>query len=90
MLVTGEPVRAADIDEVVVGSGYWSRQRLDEAVAEYGLPTEPVATASPTPTPTPWYSVVVALQLLQGVHERVGVPVVGELGDGLRDRGRPA
>ena len=52
MLVTGEPVRAGDIDEVVVGSGYWSRQRLDEAVAEYGLPTEPVATASPTPTPT--------------------------------------
>ena len=49
MLVTGEPVRQTDIDEVVVGSGYWSRQRLDEAVAEYGLPTEPVATASPTP-----------------------------------------
>jgi hypothetical protein len=27
------PVRAGDIDRVVVGSGYWSRARVDAAIA---------------------------------------------------------
>ncbi|MEO8263801.1 MAG: substrate-binding domain-containing protein, partial [Pseudolysinimonas sp.] len=52
-LVEPVPVRADDIGELVIGTGYWSRARLDEAIAEFGLPTEPAATASPTPTPTP-------------------------------------
>ena len=30
-------VREGDVDELVVGSGYWSRGRLDRAIAEYGL-----------------------------------------------------
>ena len=38
MLVAGVPVRADDIDELVVGSGYWSRDRVDDAIAEFGLP----------------------------------------------------
>lgn len=38
VLVAGVPVRAGDIDEVVVGSGYWSRDRVDEAIDEFGLP----------------------------------------------------
>lgn len=35
-LVPGVTVRADQIDELVIGSGYWSRERLDEAIAEYG------------------------------------------------------
>ncbi|HTL41351.1 MAG TPA: substrate-binding domain-containing protein, partial [Pseudolysinimonas sp.] len=38
VLVAGVPVRAVDIDEVVVGSGYWSRDRVDDAIAEFGHP----------------------------------------------------
>jgi putative multiple sugar transport system substrate-binding protein len=38
-LVTGDAVRVDDIDAVVVASGYWSRSRVDEAIAEFGLPT---------------------------------------------------
>jgi putative multiple sugar transport system substrate-binding protein len=37
VLVAGVPVRAADIDDVVVGSGYWSRARVDDAIAEFGF-----------------------------------------------------
>jgi putative multiple sugar transport system substrate-binding protein len=37
-LVAGVPVRAGDIGDLVVGSGYWSRARVDEAIAEFGLP----------------------------------------------------
>lgn len=37
VLVAGVPVRADDIDELVVGSGYWSRERVDDAIAEFGL-----------------------------------------------------
>jgi putative multiple sugar transport system substrate-binding protein len=51
LLVPGASVRVDDIDEVVVGSGYWSRERVDEAIQEYGLP--PVLVLSPTPTATP-------------------------------------
>lgn len=36
VLVRGVPVLAADIDELVIGTGYWSRARLDQAIAEYG------------------------------------------------------
>jgi putative multiple sugar transport system substrate-binding protein len=37
-LVAGVPVRAGDIDDLVIGSGYWSRDRVDDAIAEFGLP----------------------------------------------------
>jgi putative multiple sugar transport system substrate-binding protein len=40
-------VRAGDIDDLVVGSGYWTRARLDAAIAEFG-----VAPVTPSPTPT--------------------------------------
>lgn len=39
------PVRVADIDTVVVGSGYWSAERVADAIAEYAV--------VPTPVPTP-------------------------------------
>jgi putative multiple sugar transport system substrate-binding protein len=35
-LVQPVPVLAGTIDELVIGSGYWTRERLDEAVADYG------------------------------------------------------
>ena len=37
VLVAGVPVRAGDIDELVIGGGYWSRERVEQALAEYGL-----------------------------------------------------
>jgi putative multiple sugar transport system substrate-binding protein len=40
-------VRVGDIGPVVVGSGYWSAERVADAIAEYAL------TPTPTPTPTP-------------------------------------
>lgn len=40
-------VRADDIDAVVVGSGYWSAERVADAIAEFAV------VPSPTPAPTP-------------------------------------
>lgn len=49
-LVPPVPVIAGQIDELVVGAGYWTRDRLDEAIAEYGTGV-PLPASSPTPAP---------------------------------------
>jgi putative multiple sugar transport system substrate-binding protein len=46
-LVQPQSVRADDIDALVIGSGYWTQARLDDAVAEFGQ--APIPTPSPTP-----------------------------------------
>ena len=45
-LVQPQSVRSADIDALVLGSGYWTGAQLDDAVAEFGQ------VPSPTPSPT--------------------------------------
>jgi ABC-type xylose transport system substrate-binding protein len=37
-LLPAVAVRAADIDGIVVAGGYWSRERIDEAIAAYEAP----------------------------------------------------
>ncbi|MEZ5190327.1 MAG: substrate-binding domain-containing protein [Schumannella sp.] len=37
LLVPPVAVRLGDIDGVVIGSGYWTRERVDEAIVEYAL-----------------------------------------------------
>jgi hypothetical protein len=44
-------VLAADIDDLLVGTGYWTRAQVDDAVAEYGVQTAGTPTPEPSESP---------------------------------------
>ena len=48
-LLQPQTVRADDVDDVLVGSGYWTGAQVDDAVEEFGLEPAP----SPTPSVAP-------------------------------------
>lgn len=50
-LVQPAIVRVDDIDDLIIASGYWSRARLDKAIAEFGIEPEPTPTPTATPAP---------------------------------------
>jgi putative multiple sugar transport system substrate-binding protein len=47
-LLQPQTVRAGDIDEVLVGSGYWTSAQVTKAVADFGV--EPLEAPTPGPT----------------------------------------
>jgi len=50
-LLQPQTVRAGDIDDLLVGSGYWTRAQVDDAITEFGV--QPGGTPTPEPSATP-------------------------------------